>query len=218
MENYLNEKKGNERSVQDFWEKNEASYAGDILSTEIIRLSKGYIGKSVLDVGAGSGALISHISGAIGIDLAPKDPKVMKGDVLNMPFEDGRFDTVFASEVVEHLSTGIMVGGLKEIRRVLKNNGKFIITIPYKENINQDVVMCPNCGESFHRWGHLQSFDETKIKSILEGADFRIVKIRALPMGSMARHPFLKYFRWFFQKVGRFMPSNLFVISEKWTK
>jgi hypothetical protein len=73
---------------------------------------------------------------------------------------------------------------------------------------------CPGCGEKFHKWGHLQSFDENKIKHILEEKGFKIVSIKALPLSGMARHPFLKYFSWIFKKIGKFQPTNLFVICE----
>lgn len=203
----------NGNSVAEFWEKNKTDYAGDVLAPEIIRLSKKFIGKKVLDAGAGSGALISRIPGAIGIDLAPKSRDVVKGDITKMSFKDGNFDTVFATEVLEHLSDEILKASLKEIKRVLNPGGIFIITVPYKENIEQNTIECPKCGESFHRWGHLQSFDEIKMGNILKSNGFAVIKINALPLGSMARHPFLRNFRWFLKKIGRFQSTNLFVIS-----
>lgn len=27
--------------------------------------------------------------------------------------------------------------------------------------------MCPHCGEPFHRWGHLQSFDAERLRALL---------------------------------------------------
>ncbi len=208
----------NENNIAKFWDEYKADFAGDILAPEIISLSKSYIGKSVLDVGAGSGALIAKIPNAIGIDLAPKNSGIIKGDISKIPFENNKFDTVFATEVIEHLPEEVLSSGLSEIRRVLKSDGVFIMTLPYKEDINLDVVVCPKCGEKFHHWGHLQSFDEEKITKILEDKGFKIIKIQPLPLGAMARHQFLKNFRWFFQKIGRFQPTNFFIVSQKWEK
>ena len=98
-------------------------YAGDVSSPEIIRLSKRFIGKKVLDVGAGSGALINLIPNAIGLDLAPKHPKIIEGDISNMPFRDDSFDTIFATEILEHLDDETLNKGLDEIFRVLRGGG-----------------------------------------------------------------------------------------------
>jgi SAM-dependent methyltransferase len=204
----------NQNSVAEFWEKNQIGYAGDILAPEIIRLAKKYVNGEVLDAGAGSGALISRLPNAVGIDLAPKDKNIIQGDITKMPFESGRFGAVFATEVLEHLSDDILTASLKEIKRVLKPGGFFIVTVPYMEDIEKNTIECPKCGECFHRWGHLQSFDEDGMTEILENNGFKIIKISALPLGSMARHPFLKYFSWIFKKIGKFQPTNLFVISE----
>lgn len=108
-------------AIARFHEEYEGDYAGDISSSEIIRLSKKYIGNKVLDVGAGSGALIDLIPGAVGLDLVPKHqhPKVIKGDISNMPFKDDSFDTIFATEILEHLDDVTLNKGLDEIYRVL---------------------------------------------------------------------------------------------------
>lgn len=203
-------------SIIKFWEANEADFAGDLVAPEIVRLSKKYIGRKVLDIGAGSGALINLIPEAIGIDLVPKHPKIIKGDIINLPFEDESFDTIFATEVLEHLDEETMDKGLKEVYRVLVRDGHFIITVPYKEDLKQNMVLCPKCGEEFHRYQHMQSFDEIKIKNILEEKKFKIIEIKILPLGSMARHPFLKYFWKIFNKLNLgFKPSNLFIVSKK---
>jgi len=208
--------KWNKETIIRYHQQSERGYAGDIFASEIVRLSKKYVGNKVLDVGAGSGALINLIPNAIGIDLAPKHPRIIKGDISNLPFGDELFDTIFATEVLEHLDNETLDKGLSEISRVLKKNGYFIITVPYKENLRQNIVVCPKCGARFHRVGHQQSFDERKIKEILESKEFKIIKIKALPLGSMARHSFLKHFWRIFNRFNLgFKPSNLFVVAQK---
>ena len=87
-------------SIKKFHEEYDGDYAGDISSPEIVRLSKKYIGNKVLDAGAGSGALINLMPNAVGLDLAPKRPKIIKGDISDIPFGDKSFDTVFATEIL----------------------------------------------------------------------------------------------------------------------
>ena len=191
-------------------------YAGDVSSPEIIRLSKRFIGKKVLDVGAGSGALINLIPNAIGLDLAPKHPKIIEGDISNMPFSDDSFDTIFATEILEHLDDETLNKGLDEIFRVLRGGGgHLIITVPYKEDLRQNMVVCPKCGAKFHRVGHMQVFDEERMQEILEKKGFEIVEMKILPIGFMATHKFLKHFRYFLKRFGFLSGGNLFVVAVK---
>lgn len=93
-----------------------------------------------------------------------------------MPFPDCQFDVVVMSEVLEHLADDVLNATLGEVRRVLKQGGHFIGTVPADENLLALRVMCPHCGELFHRWGHLQSFDEGRLSAML-AQQFDSVKV-----------------------------------------
>jgi ubiquinone/menaquinone biosynthesis C-methylase UbiE len=208
--------KWDKEAITRYHQQSERGYAGDVSSPEIVGLSKKFIGKRVLDVGAGSGALINLISGAVGLDLAPKHPRIIKGDISDMPFEDESFDTIFATETFEHLDDKTLNKGLNEIYRVLRmGGGHLIITVPYKEDLRQNMVVCPKCGARFHRVGHMQVFDEKRMSEMLEKKGFEIVKIKRLPIGFMATHKFLKRFRFFLERFGFVSGGNLFVVVKK---
>ncbi|RJS80712.1 SAM-dependent methyltransferase [Methanophagales archaeon] len=212
---YTSNESWNKEEVKKFWKRSEADFAGDVSSPEIIRLSKKYIRNTILDVGAGSGALINLIPNAIGLDLVPKHPRMIKGDILDMPFGDEVFDTIFATEILEHLDDETLNKGLDEIYRVLHRGGHLVITVPYNEDMKQNMVVCPKCGARFHRWGHMQVFDEKRMREMLERRGFEIAKIKRLPIGFMAEHKFIKQFK-FFLKRFRFLSSgNLFVVAVK---
>lgn len=198
----------------DFWKKNEADYAGDVSAPEILRMSKKYIGNKVLDIGAGSGALINLIPNSTGLDIAPKQPDIIKGDISNIPFGDRSFDTVFATEIFEHLDNATLNKGIDEINRVLKKGGHLIVTVPYNEDLSQNVVSCPDCGTKFHRWEHLQVFNEENITLLLKD-DFRLIKIKKLPIGFNATYKFLKYFRWIIERFGFLKDQNMFLVAKK---
>ena len=206
--------KWDKEAVVRYHQQSERGYAGDISSPEIIRLSKKYIGKRVLDVGAGSGALISQIPNAIGLDLVPKHPRIIKGDISNMPFREESFDTIFATENLEHLDDETLDKGLGEIYRVLCR-GHLIITVPYNEDLRQNMVLCPKCGAKFHRVGHMQVFDEKRMREMLERSGFEIVKIKRLPIGFMAEHKLMKHFRYFLERFGFISSGTLFVVAVK---
>ena len=110
----------------------------------------------ILEVGTGNGWMTFQLSGDcgraadlsfFGIDLSPLDIdfalerkkyfglngfefRVM--DARTLDFKDLEFDLVICSELIEHISEPETV--LKEIRRVLKDDGFFIMTSPNKDS------------------------------------------------------------------------------------
>jgi SAM-dependent methyltransferase len=51
-----------------------------------------------------------------------------KVDIRNLPFEDGTYDLIFASHILEHIRDDR--NAIREIRRVLKSNGIAILPVP----------------------------------------------------------------------------------------
>ena len=77
------------------------------------------------------------------------------------------------SEVLEHLDDTVLAQTLREVWRVLKDNGTLMGTVPAREVLAQSYVICPHCSRGFHRWGHQQRFDVQSLTRTL-GAVFRI--------------------------------------------
>lgn len=146
-------------------------------------------GEKVLNIGVGSGGF-EKIASHYGLKVYSLDPSQASiekiksflgndraeiGYSQSIPFESNYFDGVIMSEVIEHLSDDVISQTLNEVKRVLKIGGKFIGTVPFKENLVEQIVMCPKCGEQFHRWGHVQSFDIPRISNLLS-AYFKILQ------------------------------------------
>lgn len=139
-------------------------------------------GMHVLDIGVGRGGLESILVEK-GVAVSALDPGERSIDSVRrqfglgdsakvgfsqaIPFPDGQFDVVVMCEVMEHLSDEILNASFGEITRVLKRDGRFMGTVPADENLLDSRVMCPHCGEAFHRWGHLQSFSEPRLRAML---------------------------------------------------
>lgn len=103
----------------------------------------GPAGKSVLDVGTGTGSLALDLSTkaakVVGIDLSAEMLDIAKKkkrkdnltfllmDASNMPFEDGEFDIVTISLGLHDMPPEIRTLVLKEVKRVLKKDGKLCI-------------------------------------------------------------------------------------------
>jgi ubiquinone/menaquinone biosynthesis C-methylase UbiE len=108
----------------------------------------------ILDVGCGRGEIIRHCMKlgieAYGVDYAEvatlmtrdvvkqtlaesaESPpqavaRVYRSDVKRLPFPDNTFDRVLMFDVVEHLYPWELHQAMLEVRRVLKDNGRFII-------------------------------------------------------------------------------------------
>jgi len=206
-------------NVKNFWKGyvgREDEFQGERVSKEIVRLSKKYIGKKVLDVGAGTGALIRLIPSAIGIDIVAR-PGIIEGDITKLPFEDESFDTVFSTEVLEHLTDLDLKKSVSEVYRVLKKGGYFIVTVPYDEDLRERMVKCPNCGEEFHSMQHFQSFNKESIKKVLK--NFKLIKISREPydfrrkiMGFLVSYRHVKIFK---PLLNLMKKGNLFVVVQK---
>lgn len=109
-------------------------------------------GKTGLDIGCANGAFVIELAKAgakrmYGIDLAEefvkkasvnarkkgaKNTEFKQADAKKLPFKDGFFDFIICTEVLEHVPDFRVA--VKEIRRVLKPGGVFVVTVPNSLN------------------------------------------------------------------------------------
>lgn len=94
----------------------------------------------ILDVGCGTGAnleMLSEFGESAGVDISGDAlsfcrerglENVKQGAAEALPFDDGSFDLVTGLDVVEHLDDDL--GGLKEMRRVLRPDGHALVFVP----------------------------------------------------------------------------------------
>lgn len=121
--------------------------------------------------------------------LAQQKIQAFQGYIQKMPFENAQFDFVTASEVLEHLNASHLEKGLQEVARVLKPQGGFIGTVPYKEDIRLNRVVCPDCGKQFHRWGHERAFDRAAMRAELSPY-FENIILKRRAFASLRRQSF----------------------------
>lgn len=160
------------------------------------------IGNKILDVGCSDGQVSIMLKNGkntvYGIDVALKavSKAIERGIIAkvatadNIPFEDGRFDVIFCSHVIEHIFDTQKT--LKEFNRVLKKDGKVIIITEnlnsFKERIlflfgkTPTVMQDPN---------HVKFFNRKSITESLEQAGFKITNIEGSRFGfPIPRHCF----------------------------
>lgn len=105
-------------------------------------------GKKVLDIGCGDGALTYRVikkgADVIGIDNSKEgiglakeifekkktSAKFILTSAYQIPIDDNSIDCVVCSDVIEHLAEPEKM--LSEIQRVLRTQGKLVLTTPYR--------------------------------------------------------------------------------------
>ncbi len=145
----------------------------------------------VLNVGIGLGfierQLLSEAFEVYSLDPSENIVKEQKkygikaeiGFIENQPFKDNFFDVIILSEVIEHIPLTKLNNAIEESYRVLKPGGYVFVTVPFNEILEENEVICPNCGDKFHRWGHYSSFDKNKL-NLLFSTKFKVQKIKVL--------------------------------------
>ena len=142
----------------------------DFLLRQIARRAQGDYPR-VLNVGAGSGYFERRARDR-GWKIHTLDPDESTigrlgaegiaahcGAIEQAALPSDHFDFVVASEVLEHLDHDQRRAGIAQVARLLRPGGWFLGTVPYCEDLAANQVVCPACGERFHRWGHQTAFE-----------------------------------------------------------
>lgn len=141
--------------------------------------------KNILNIGIGTGDLESQLFSLFpdidysGIDITNrtlsliknKFPKkiFLKENAEKTSFKKESFDQICLLEVIEHIKSNKTFIVLREINRILKQNGKFIISFPVNEGLDK---MLPDNPSSHMR---LYSLNLLKFEIIVSG--FKVTKI-----------------------------------------
>ena len=165
----------------------------------VFNRSKKYLNQkmSVCEIGIGDGHLIRLINRfglkSTGIDISAylikKLGEIFKKEGLKVNLTQADiskdvgyndcFDAVFCLDILEHVKN--IDCAIKNIKKMLKKEGFLIATLPWKENLDESMVICPKCHEKFHRVGHFHSFQSyTDVEKML-GSNFQILNFSFVP-------------------------------------
>ncbi|MDH5754024.1 MAG: class I SAM-dependent methyltransferase [Candidatus Bathyarchaeota archaeon] len=110
---------------------------------------------SLIDVGCGKGLLFDNIAGynksklLVGVDLM----KNYKGqyqhivaDATRLPFKNGAFSLVTAFSIIEHIPKDQREVFYKEVKRIIKKSGMFVIQFPNRYFIIESHTYLPFFG------------------------------------------------------------------------
>jgi len=148
-------------------------------------------GQKLLDIGCSVGNLLVQCPKySVGIDIDMDLLKICKKRGLNcihhdiekgLPFADKQFDAVNCRHVVEHVDNPFFL--MKEIRRVLRNNGKLVMLTPDIKVIKE------------HFWdehGHKRPFTQDSLQRIAYDAGFRNYSVYRFPEGVFGMYKLYK--------------------------
>lgn len=135
-------------------------------------LGDGGLGR-VLEIGSRDGRvtqfLVDRADHVVALDLqrpsldhARVEP--VQGDVTALAFDDGSFDTVVCTEVLEHVPVPGLYAAGRELSRVVR--GQLVVGVPFEQDITLGAMRCARCGALNPPWGHVNSFDEASLKAI----------------------------------------------------
>lgn len=130
-------------------------------------------GHRALDIGARDGhlsrLLAQRFTEVVALDLETPQidhPNIrcVKGDASGLEFSDGEFDVVICAEVLEHIPFRLLDKVGREISRVTSEVA--VIGVPYKQDLRMACTTCESCGQVNPPWGHVNSFDEGRLRSL----------------------------------------------------
>jgi SAM-dependent methyltransferase len=167
-------------------------------------------GRPVLDIGAGSCCWNLSRLPVLGMDLNRELLEYGKsvgrlsdyrvGDIRTLDFPDKSFDLVVGAEILEHLDHADVV--TREVYRVLKPNGYFIVSVPDDSGFSPWRILFPIMvfykgfllGDPYfrNRCGHVQHFSPARFEALLTHSGFVIEKFFSfwgLTLFAVARKP-----------------------------
>lgn len=167
---------------------------------------------SVCEIGIGNGYLLRLISQLgvfpMGIDISRYSITTLKKLFKhnNIPVEllradisqsldienlDEKFDLIYCLDILEHIEGDGIHKAISNLKKMLKKESYLVITLPWKENLKNQMVRCPNCQTEFHRIGHYHSFQNLDQVLNLFQNQFKIVHYNFIPPTDLPNKLFL---------------------------
>ena len=132
---------------------------------------------NILDVGCGK--FNPQLGGYYGVDIVDQGwNQVCDISKDSLPYNNSFFDTVTCMETLEHLFDPIHA--LAEINRVLKFEGRLIISVPNIANIFSRIALLFGIFSDFCDFqlvpGHIRFFTKRRMEKILHLTGFKVEK------------------------------------------
>lgn len=208
--------------------KSDYSCRTNPMAYERIRTAVGYVAKKkmgikILDIGFGSADFEKMIYtkwsnniNLTGIDISEGSVVRARKSFPNWSFITGstggfknilgNYDYIVALEVFEHISPSKIIGTLKTINRILRSDGKLIVSVPLNEGLEEMVKLGNN--PNFH----VRAYTKEILLTELEMGGFRILRYK--PLYAFHKYYKIKSVISRISMIGK-KPNNLIVLAQK---
>lgn len=140
---------------------------------------KGIILKEALKINKNlkiTGVDISREALRIARRTIPKAEFFLTSEDTHLPFKNNSFDFILALDVVEHLFN--VKSTLKELNRVLKKDGKILISVPFNGLFKNLIIALFFYDKMYDIYGpHLRFFTKKSLLKCLKASGFKTKKI-----------------------------------------
>lgn len=154
---------------------------------------------AVLDVGCHGGTFTQVLLKRIktnkiyGVDISPSAIKLIKkkipygkfqvADATKLPYKQNFFDQIYCLEVLEHVDKPQQI--VKEMKRVLKKNGRGIILVPTNNTLFRFMWFLWTLYYPVWRHAHVNNFDGKKLEALLTSAKLKILHTKEFNLGML---------------------------------
>ena len=118
--------------------------------------------KRVLDIGSGGSSYDRFFPNRLTADIDPQRGPTVIADVQHMPFQDGEFEVVLCTEVLEHVQNPFLA--VSELERVLCQGGVLLLSTRFIYPIHD----APNDYFRYTKYGLRHLFQNWDIQELME--------------------------------------------------
>ena len=112
-----------------------------------------------------------------GLNIANRQGLItLHASALELPIEDNRVDVVLCLDLIEHVKEDDKL--VKEISRVLKKGGKFILTTPMQNGVSFPFISKEKIAAIKRNWGHVRKgYSLENIEKLFDNNNLVIEKL-----------------------------------------
>ena len=181
-----------------YWEREYRSTLNESFRNKIAAIRKMIPSdvRNLLDVGCGNGVITNELCKWFNVTATDRSrqglqevrAKKFQTSANAIGLKSARFDLVFCSEVLEHLTEEQFHETIREIKRLSRKY--ILVTVPFEESILKNLVACPRCGTRFNKTTHVRSLNKELLQSLFD--KYQMIAFRTFGKKVRAYRPVLE--------------------------